>query len=817
VRPGLISRTERSREATTKPALDGIRVVELAESLAGAYCGRQFALWGADVLALEPAEGSPLRRRGPRVERPEGPVSLLWEYVAAAKRSASLGSACPSFGALTALAGKADVLIVDRRHPWLARIGASAEALHRALPGLIIVELSPFGADGPFTDLAASDLIVQALAGYLSLNGQPERAPLKAPGHILAYACGVSAFVASLSGLVGRLKGGGGAFIEASELDAIASIAPLLRGQYTGAHPRRSGGPGTGVRLQPCLDGFVSFMPPTTRQLAAFETALGVPEDAWPVCARDAKAKGRAAELMDFLATYTRRLPAQAVFLGLLRAGVPAGLAARPDELLAEPHLAARAFFHAVTHPSLGPIALPGAPAHFSASPAAGFAPAPAAPAPDGPDWDARPETLAGAGGIPRRPLEGVRLLDLTQAWIGPYAAMLLADLGAEVIKIESHRRPDVWRQWSWDPVPMTTVNADEVNASPNYNSVNLGKRSLCLDLKSPEGRDILLRLVGNADLLMENYTPRVLERFGLGYETLRARNPALVATSFCGYGKTGPLADFKANGTTIEAVAGWDHFHRYPGGEPMVMGFYQADAITGLQMAATTLVALVRRLRTGEGQAIDGSMYEAAAGYIGDALLEAQFGLTETPFGNRDADTAPNSVFRCAGEDAWIAVSVLDDDQWRRLVEVAPSLDDPKFARLAGRLAHLDELERGLEAWTAIQAAADLERRLQSLDIPAARVRSTHEVLGCPHLHARAWFRRLRHADVGEHLYNGAPWRFVGAALNPHRPSPRLGEHGREILGERLGLSDAEIDTLERKGVTGAVLAKPRQAVEAS
>jgi crotonobetainyl-CoA:carnitine CoA-transferase CaiB-like acyl-CoA transferase len=481
---------------------------------------------------------------------------------------------------------------------------------------------------------------------------------------------------------------------------------------------------------------------------------------------------------------------------------------------MADPQLAARGFFHALEHPRLDAIAAPGAPAQLSATPAGGFAPAPETPEAIGLaelGWAPRDAGLSpAADGLP--PLAGVKLLDLTQAWIGPYAAMLIADLGAEAIKIESHRRPDVWRQWGWAPVPLTSVDADVVNASPNYNSVNLQKRSLCLDLKSEAGRGIFLRLAAKADLVMENYTPHVLEGFGLTWAALAERNPQIVAASFCGYGKTGPLAEFKANGTTIEAVAGWDFFHRYPNGDPMVMGFYQADAITGLQMAATTLVAYVHRLRTGEGQAIDGSMYEAAVGYIGETLLEAQLGVQQTAFGNRDADVAPSGVFRCAGPDAWIAITVASDAAWRSLAAMAPGVDDAAWATNTERLQRQDEIERAIEAWTAGEDADALERRLQGAGVAAARVRNLEDVLCCPHMSARAWFRRLSHADVGEHAYNGLPWRFAGVAAREHRPSPRLGEHGREILIRELGLSDAEVDALEAAGVTGAVLASSKE-----
>jgi crotonobetainyl-CoA:carnitine CoA-transferase CaiB-like acyl-CoA transferase len=777
-------------------------VVELGDGLPAAWCGRQFALWGADVVVLEPDGGSPIRRRRPLARVGDREISLLWETVAAGKRSSPRNAET-----LELQLQGADLLLLE------PGTGFDAPTLAARHPHLVVVEMSPLGRRGPFSDWRSAELIVQALSGYLHQNGEPGSPPLRAPGHILAYACGVAAFVGALAGLVKRLRTGAGSLVEAAELEALTSFTPLLRGQYTGVHPARSGGPGTGVRLLPCTDGFVSFMPPTTKQLGEFERAMGVAPDEWPACAHDPKAAGRAGELMAFLMPRIRDRPAEDVFLALLREAIPCGRAQTPTQLLAEPHLQSRGFFLDLDHPALGRLRLPGAPAHLSRTPPAPPTAAPAIPEPKPLEGSASPRAATRANG--ELPLDGLRLLDLTQAWIGPYAAMLLCDLGADAIKVESHRRPDVWRQWSAAPVPLASVDAEEVNASPNYNSVNLGKRSLTLDLKTQAGRDILRRLAREADLVMENYTPRVLERLGFDHTALSVDNPKLVMTSFCGFGKTGPLSDYKANGTTIEALAGWDHFHRYPGAEPIVMGFYQADAISGLQMAAVTLVALVHSLRTGEGQAIDGSMYEAAAGYIGEALLEAQFGLAQTPFGNDDADYAPSGVFPCAGEDRWVAISVTDEAQWAALHRFAPELG--AYPDAEARRKDRAALEAALASWTARREVESLVTKLQGAGVPAAPVRSTAEVLACPHLRAGDWFRRLFHVDVGEHAYNGSPWRFAGVAPRATRASPRLGEHSREILSERLGLSDGQIDVLERDGVTGAVVARapPRKLEE--
>jgi crotonobetainyl-CoA:carnitine CoA-transferase CaiB-like acyl-CoA transferase len=766
-------------------ALGGLRVLEVGESLAVAYCGRQFALWGAEVVVVEGEGGSPLRRR----------ASLLWDYVAMGKRSVAASAD------LSEDLQRTDVLITDGS----VRLGALP-------PDLTIMEITPFGPDSPFADWAASELTVQALAGYLHLNGSADRPPLRAPGHILAYACGVNAFVAAMASIVGRLGGAHGQRVRASELETIASILPFLRVEYTGANPRREGGPGTGVRVFACRDGYVSFMPPTAAQRAAYGEVLGVAEREWPEFAGDASRLERRDALIALLAGRTGDKTVEEVFLGMLQRRIVCGRIASPRMLVDDAHLAARGFFQTLQHPKFGRLAAAGPPAHLSKTPATLLPPAPADFANNAPAW-AEEDVLAPGRKHAVRPLDGVRVVDMTQAWIGPFAAMLLADLGAEVIKIESHKRPDVWRQWSANPVPLAHVRADEVNASPNYNSVNRNKRCLALDLKQEDGKAILRSLAGRADVLMENYTPHVMDRFGLGFEALSQENPRLVMASFCGFGKTGPLADYKANGASIEGIAGWDYLHRHPGEPPVVMGFYQADAISGLQMAAATLVALVHQRRTGVGQAIDGSMFEAATSYIGEVLLDAQIGDEPAPLGNRDPDAVPSGVYPSVGDDRWVALSTPNEAGWFRLAGVIPGLEALAPLSLAARAERHDEIDAAISAWTGSMSADAAAEALQAAGIPAAPVRSLAEALECPHL--GPWFRPNAHVDMGTHRYNGLAWRFEGAEPRRDLPPPRLGEHSRELLRTELGLSAERIEDLMARGVTGEVLIKAAEPAD--
>ena len=795
----------------TQPPLAGVRVVELAGGVAAAYCARQFALWGADVVVLEPEGGSPLRCLGPHAEIEDRPESLLWQFVAANKRAMSLPRACPDGEALLDLMRRADVLVTDWDDADLDRWDLTLDDLRERLPGLVLVSISPFGLDGPYAELVGSELVVQALSGYLGLNGEKERAPLRAPGHILGYACGVSAFVAALATLISRLESGRGRLIEVSELETLAAILPLLRIEYTGEHPKREGGPSTGVRAHHCRDGWVTFIPPPDDQLGEYGEALGIAEGEWPPLVDSEDLASRRAKLLPLLAGKVCDKAVDEVFHGLARRRIVCGKVASPADLLADEQLAARGFFRTLHHPRLGDLAFAGAPATLGRTGAVAPAPAPRSDEKRGTaelGWPHVETGVASAGEADGLPLAGVRIVDLTQAWIGPFAVMLLADLGADVVKVESHNRPDVWRRWVADPFP-ANENAAVENSSPLFNSVNRNKRSLCLDLKTAEGLDLLRRLIGDADCVLENYTPRVMSRFGLEWQELAKTNPGLVMTSWSGFGKTGPLSDYKANGTSIEALAGWDWLHRYPEGEPMVMGFYQADAICGLQMAATTLVALFHSRRTGEGQAVDGSMLEAAAGYLGEVLLDAALGAKQTAPGNADPDHAPHGVYPCAGDDRWIALAVDSDEMWQRLVAVSSSeiLADPAFGRHHDRIASAEKLGEALAEWTRTEQAERLMECLQADGIAASVVRFTPEVMACGHLERRGWFRRIDHPDMGEHRYNGHPWRFAGLPERSDSPPPRLGEYSREVLSERLGLSDDEIDDLFERGVTGAVL----------
>lgn len=794
-------------EDGARPPLAHLRVVELSSDTAAAYCGRQFAAWGAEVVMLEPEGGSPLRGRGPLLHDAHGnEASALWAYVGANKASA----AEPADGeAWMRLLSGADVLVTDQTQ--LAP-GLSLRDVRRRAPHLVVVSVTPFGLDGPYAAFAGADLVVEALSGYLSLNGLPGRPPLRAPGHMVGFIVGVNAFVGALAALYRCAKTGRGDLVEVSGVESLASIVPFLRVQYVAGDKIREGGTESGGRIIPCSDGWVSFLVADPRCHKVLSELLGMAESDWPASLQEGGVRERASKAIEFLSPYTRRMTAEAIFEALEANGIVCGKVLSPAQLLADPQLTARGFFREVLDPKLGRVRHAGPPAKLARGDIAPLRPAPElwrSVTADDLGWAPRAQPAAETG-PDHLPLSGLRVLDLTQAWIGPFATLMLADLGAEVVKIECHKRPDVWRQSSPQPTAITNVVADRVNRSHYFNSVNRNKRDLALDLRTTEGRDIFLRLVREADVVAENYTPRVMDRFGLSYDQLRRERPDLVMMSSCGFGKTGPLADYKSNGSAVEGLAGWDWLHRYPGEDPLMMGFFQADAICGLQMAALMLVSLIDRLRTGEGEAIDGAMVEAASGYIGDLILQADVEGAAQISGNRDPDFAPHNLFPCAGEDRWIAIAVQDDAAWAELTRIpgAPAaLANPAWRTRAGRLADEDALEAALSSWTRTQDADALMQALQRRKVAAGVVRGVTECLTEPHLSERGWFKPMTHPDLGQHLYNGFPWRFDECELRAELPPPRLGEHSEALLKELLGLSQAEIDQLKAGEITGAVL----------
>ena len=409
--------------------------------------------------------------------------------------------------------------------------------------------------------------------------------------------------------------------------------------------------------------------------------------------------------------------------------------------------------------------------------------------------------------------LAGVRVLDLTQVWAGPLTARYLADLGADVIKIESCRRLDLIR-------PLLVPSGDNgprwFDHGGYYQTFNRNHRSLALDLNSEAGRQVFRRLVRGADVLVENFSPRVMANWGLGYEALRALNPRLIMVSLSGFGASGPYRDYVAYGNSIDPMTGLIYLTGYQGGPPVRSALSYPDPIAATHAAFACLCALMEREASGLGQHIDASMLEAAAFNVGEVLAEFDAtGFCPQRMGNHHPLHAPHSLYPCAGEDEWVAVAVTDEEEWQGLCAVLGRPDlaaDPQLQSAAGRKAREEELDALIAAWTSQHSKWEVMEALQGADVPAGAVLTNRELVENEHLRQRGFFVELTYDDGRTFLHPGFPFRLSRTPLTVRCRAPGLGEHNRQILRE-IGYAEEEIDALIAEGVIGDAPALPTQA----
>ena len=395
--------------------------------------------------------------------------------------------------------------------------------------------------------------------------------------------------------------------------------------------------------------------------------------------------------------------------------------------------------------------------------------------------------------------LAGVRVVDLSMGWAGPLAARHLADMGADVIKVEGCVRFDWWRGWE---ATQEWIDSDGAEKNPAFNMVNRNKRDLTLDLSTPEGAALLKRLVALSDVVVENYSAGVLPKLGLDYAALAEANPALVMISMPAFGTDGPWRGYRAYGSTVEQASGLPHLSGTPEHPPTMMHVALGDPVGGMNGAAALLTALRAKKRSGRGQYLDLSQSQSLFP-LGIQGILAQSATGEAPprLGNRSPRHAPHGVYPCAGDDEWITIAVLTEAQWGAF---AAHTGIAGFGDVEDRLARVDELDRAVAAYTKHQVAELLAGELQAVGVPAAQVASSLELASDPHLAARGFWKLLERDVVGELPHPAAPYRVGETPFDIDLPAPTLGEHNREVLTDLLGLGDAEIDALERRGVIG-------------
>ena len=756
--------------------LEGLKVVEYSRDVPAAACAREFARWGANVHTFEALE-SRLHDALPTIEREGSTISLL-------RQSLHVGKSMET-GDWRAALTDADVLVSDA--PVSDLNGVAEE-----FPRLVVVHSSPFGADGPYADYLSDDLIIQALSGFATTNGLPQREPLAAPAAIIPRTIGILGAVAALGALLERMHSGLGEWIELSSFEACSTLIMSLRSEFSGrALPRIGGSPGWAQVLQ-TAEGYITLSPWSKETLRNAPVAFGCDPPAEELLAGNARFAEQEPSIA-YVKPIVESLDANTIWTKLSELGTVMALHRTAQQLLDDPQLNALEYFRSENGMTGAGRAMRACEHDNESQQDDAFV--------------RRPQP-----GLSTGPLDGLRVVDFTHAWLGPYASTLLSDLGAEVIKIEGPKRPDLWRYEASGPTRVAAPDAHPLNVRPNFNMANRGKRTVSIALDTDEGRQIALDLIARADVVLENFRPRVLQNLRLTHNHMLEVNPYIGLVSFSGFGNGGPYDNFRANGGTTEGNAGWDLMFGYQGEPPLMLGTMQADPIVGAQMAAAALAAVLRTQHSQSAIHIEGSMFESAVAYIDEYLLAASLGQAMPERnGNRRLDASPHECFRCAdgvdGSDEWIAISVLDDEAWLRLAEAA-DLDRPVWRSLAGRKADEASLEAALREWTRGWNAQTLQHHLQSIGVPAAVVHSTLTHLHDPHLHARDWWLQLTHADTGTRQYQGFPWRLTRRPASCDRPAPRLGEHTVEILQETLGFAQAEVDQLQEAGVVSGLTA---------
>ncbi len=409
-------------------------------------------------------------------------------------------------------------------------------------------------------------------------------------------------------------------------------------------------------------------------------------------------------------------------------------------------------------------------------------------------------------------PLEGVRAIVLTQAWAGSLSTELLALMGAEVVQIEARRRLDSWRGSFDGPMPAALRTVPTAvhswNCAPNFNAVNLGKQELTLDLQTEKGIELFRGLVPYADIMVENFSPRVVGNLGIGYEALRAIKPDLIMCSLSAYGADGPWRDIPGIGGTIEPTSGQSALLGYVDGAPLNSGRMFPDGVAGTYGFAALVTALHYRNRTGRGQYIDLSMQDANFGFIGDAVLEHSVtGNVRPRMGNRHLTFAPHGVYPARGEEQWVALAAESEQQWAALCEVAERpqwAGDPRFASNDARKQHEDELDAEIAAWTAGRERDAVVAALQIAGVVAAPVLDGFEVASDATFRARGYVQDVAHPEAGTHAQFTAPFRLSGTPLGPAQSAPMMGEHSEEVLSRFLDIDHEEYERLVESGVTG-------------
>ncbi|HUJ64045.1 MAG TPA: CoA transferase, partial [Acidimicrobiales bacterium] len=757
----------------------GVRVLDAGHGVASAYCTKLLTDQGADVVVLEPPGGDGLRLWS--ASSPDTPVPAtapLFRFLHGSKRSATVPEAD-----LAGLIGWADVVVTaPRPDGWDGLVRRMWEDAGRGVQ----VDISPFGRSGPLAETPSTEFTLQAWSGAISARGAADRPPLQQGGRTGEWLAGAVGALAVGAGLIGghRLS----FEVSALEVMGVGLVTyPTLYREFTGRASVMSRGSDY-PSAERCREGWIGLCLFSAQQWADFAVMIGRPELAEDTRLNSMAGRGAHPELArSVIRPWLEAHTDEEIFElgGLFR--VPVSYIGNGRTLPQMEHFQARATF--VRHPGAD-FLQPRPPFRMSATPVREAGPAPEA----GADTDEVRRHAVGAptaartapASGPSRPLAGITVLDLTAYWAGPAGTHLLCTLGARVIKVESTKRPDGIRY----ATPAPASQPDWLERSPIFQGTNPGKLGVAIDITRPEGRDLILRLARRCDGVWENFTPRVMDNLGLGYAELCAANRELIMVRVPAFGLDGPWRDHSGFAQTMEQVSGMGWLTGYPDGNPLVRT--TCDPAAGIHAAFAFLAALRHRRHTGQGQLIEMAMADMAVNLTAEQVIEySAFGQLMERQANRGPEAAPQGVYACLGDEQWLALAVVSDEQWERLVSAMghPAWTrDTGLATRAGRRARADEVDRGLAAWSAGQDRDTLVAQLTGAGIPAAPVWNQTLIDGQPQYRARGFFQAIEHPSIGPVDYPGVGFTSPQLDTSYPGPAPMLGQHTRQVLQADAG-----------------------------
>ena len=791
-------------------ALEGIKVVELGSNISAPYCARIMADLGAEVIKVEPPSGDPARTWGPfKGGQKSTGDSGFFLYLNAGKKGVVIDlDKSEGQEQFRTLVGGADIL-VENSYPstYLGSRGLDYSSLAAINPGLVLVSISPFGRTGPYRDYRGYDINSSALAGLSIVLGSPDREPLVIPFSQCDFQGAIHGAAAAMTGLLARGKTGKGQYIDVSVAEVILHS---VRGMYFVAKEANVTWMRKGTRQQvsiyptgyfPCKDGYVCIASQSPKQWKKFIKLMGDPEWAQDPELQDGFSLGvnnpdRGDEVFHpWLKQHTRKELLEIA----MEHGLTMGHVNRIDEVVEDPHFVQRGFWAEVEDPGLGKMRLPGMSYRMSETPWRITGPAPRLGEHnqeflDGKkSKDGKRTKAAVSGKNLTRPLEGYRVLDFGWNWAGPQAAQILADMGAEVIKIESRTRQDIMRLMAY--------------LKHFFRQNNRSKMSVTVDLKQAEGVELLKRLVKISDIVLDNFSAGTMQKLGLGYETLKAVNPGIICISMSMAGQHGPQKDMKGFASIATGYAGLEGLIGYPGeGSLGLMSFGYGDVNMAIQGVFSVLAALYYRERTGKGQFVDVSQIEATIATMGEPILDYFLNRrVAEPRGNHHPALAPHGNYPSREENQWVSIAVGSEEEWKDFVAAIGSpawAGEERFRTMDDRIQNQKDLDELVGQWTRQHTSYEATEILQRHGVAAAPVLGIEDGDADPQLESRDIKQEIDHPDYSAGTLYATPWKLSDTPGGINRITPRLGEQNEYVYKELLGISDEEFGRLVEAGV---------------